>query len=329
MPPGPRSATMRGMKAMTYARYGGPEVLELVERAEPAPGTKHVAIRVVCASVNPVDWKKAEGQLRFFQPASFPIVAGYDVAGVVVAVGKSVADFAVGDRVHARIKEGKGGACAERALAGVDVTCKMPAAMSFADAAALPLAGMTALQGLRDGGKLPLEGASARVLVVGASGGVGHLGVQIARAMGCHVVGVSSTKNLALARDLGAHEVVDYTTSDPYAGQAPFDVVLDCVGGEASKWLPLLGPKGRYVSCLPSPEVFARGALNITCGKKVWPVLLRSRASDLAILDAMYEAGKLRVVIDSRFPLGNLADAWTRSKTGRVVGKIVIDVGSE
>lgn len=321
-------ATIARMQAMVYRSYGGPEKLEAIEREDPTPKRTQVAIRVVCASVNPVDWKKAEGQLRFFQPASFPVTAGYDVAGEVVAIGAAVTTFAIGDRVHARIKEGAGGACAERCVAGVDVTTKMPAAMSFADAAAIPLAGMTALQGLRDGGKMPLRGATQRVLVVGASGGVGHFGVQIARAMGAHVVAVSSTRNLALARSLGAHEVIDYTVADPYAGQAPFDVVLDCVGGEASKWLPLLGPKGRYVSCLPSPEVFARGALNITCGKKVSPVLLKSRASDLAILDALYAEGKLRVVIDSRFPLGKLADAWTRSKTGRAVGKIVIDVAA-
>lgn len=199
-------------------------------------------------------------------------------------------------------KEGAGGACAEVAVAGVAVTCKMPSAMSFADAAALPLAGMTALQGLRDAAKIPMQGATQRVLVNGGSGGVGHFAVQIARAMGAHVVAVTSTRNLALVRELGAHEVIDYTQPDPFAGQTPFDVVLDCVGGEASKWLPLVTPKGRYVSTMPGAEVFARGALNITCGKKVWPVLLNARAADLAVLDEMYEAGKLRVKIDSRVP---------------------------
>jgi NADPH:quinone reductase-like Zn-dependent oxidoreductase len=202
----------------------------------------------------------------------------------------------------------------------------MPSAMTFADAAAIPLAGMTALQGLRDGGKLPLRGAMQRVLVVGASGGVGHFAVQIARAMGAHVVGVTSTRNVAMVRDLGAHEVIDYTAADPYAGQAPFHVILDCVAGEPSKWLSLLVPQGRYVSCLPGPEVLARGALNVMCGKKVSPVLLKARASDLAIVDELFAAGELRVVIDSRFPLERLAEAWARSKSGRAAGKIVIDV---
>lgn len=314
------------MRAMVYRSYGGPERLELAELPAPVAEAGRVLIRVACASVNPVDWKKAEGQLRFFQPASFPVVAGYDVSGTVVAVGEGVTGFAPGDRVHARIKEGRGGASAELASAGVDVTCRMPASMSFADAAALPLAGMTALQGLRDGAKLPLEGARARVLVVGASGGVGHLGVQIARAMGAEVVGVCSTRNLELVRSLGAHRVIDYTAKDAFAGEAPFDVVLDCVGPGMPKWLAMLAPKGRYVSCLPGPDVIARSALNLVCGKKAHPVLLRPRAADLAILDGLYEAGKLRVVIDSRHALADLAAAWERSRSGRAVGKIVVDV---
>lgn len=311
---------------MAYAAYGGPEKLALIELPDPKPKAKQVAIRVKCASVNPVDWKKAEGQLRFFQPASFPVIAGYDVSGEVIACGADVRAFAVGQRVHARIKAGAGGACAEIAVAGVDVTVAMPSEMTFADAAAIPLAGMTALQGLRDVAKVKMERSGERVLVVGASGGVGHFGVQIARAMGAYVVGVCSTRNVALVRELGAHEVIDYTKENAFAGQKPFDVVLDCVGADVGKWLAMLMDRGRYASCLPGPEVFARGAMNLICGKKVRPVLLASRAKDLVVLDAMFEKKQLRVVIDSHFPLEKLADAWQRSKTGRAVGKIVIDV---
>lgn len=316
------------MRAMAYAGYGGPEKLSLIDLPEPSPAPTEVAIRVKCASVNPVDWKKAEGQLRFFQRASFPVVAGYDVAGEVIAVGAKAKAFTVGQRVHARIKSGAGGASADVAVAGVDVTVPMPEAMSFAEAAAIPLAGMTALQGLRDVAGMKMEASGERVLVVGASGGVGHLGVQIARAMGAHVVGVCSTRNVALVSELGAHEVIDYTKEGAFAGHAPFDVVLDCVGADVGKWLAMLTDHGRYASCLPGPEVFARGAMNLICGKKVKPVLLKSRAKDLAVLDALYEKKQLRVVIDSRFPLEKLADAWQRSKSGRVVGKIVIDVAA-
>lgn len=313
------------MRAMSYRSYGGPEKLELGELPTPTAHANQVAIRVRAASVNPVDWKKASGMIRLIQPASFPIVPGYDVAGEVVGIGRGVTGYSLGQRVHGRIQEASGGACAEVAVAGVDVTCPIPEKMSFGEAAALPLAGMTALQGLRDGGKLG-ENDPQRVLVIGASGGVGHFAVQVARARGAHVVGVCSTRNMKLVAELGAHEVIDYTQPDAFRGQAPFDIILDCVGEELKKWLAMLTPKGRYASCLPGPAVIARSVLNVTCARQVTAVILRPRAADLALLDGLYSEGKLRVVIDSRFPLEKLADAWTRSISGRAVGKIVIDV---
>ncbi len=316
------------MRAMTYRSYGGPEVLELAEVPKPSPAEGQLLVRVVRSSVNPVDWKRATGALRVIMPACFPLVPGYDLAGEVVELGAGVADFAIGDRVHARIGEHAGGASADLALIGVDVAAKMPEGMDFDVAAGLPLAGMTALQGLRDQAKIPLENAKERVLVVGASGGVGHLAVQIARAMGTTVVGVCSTRNVALVRELGAHEVIDYTQPDPYRGQAPFDVVLDCVAGDSSPFLPLLGPGGRYASCLPGAAVFARSMLNPLTDKKVRPVLLKSRAVDLQWLDELYARRALRVIIDSHFALEDLKKAWERSMTGRTVGKIVIDVGA-
>lgn len=314
------------MRAMIFRSFGGPEKLELADLPRPAPGPGQILIKVAASSVNPVDWKRASGKLRLFLPVTFPGTPGYDVAGEVAEVGSGVSGFPVGMRVHARIGEMTGGASADYALAGVDVTTPMPEGMTFADAAALPLAGMTALQGLRDRAGLPMKGARERVLVVGASGGVGHLGVQIARSTGAFVAGVCSGRNAEMVRGLGANEVLDYTKPDPYAGQAPFDIVLDCVAGNPGPWLPLMGPKGRYVSCLPEPRTFLRGALNPFSGKKVRAVMLKSRAEDLAVLDELAAAGKLRVVIDSRFPLEDLGKAWERSQTGRAAGKIVVDV---
>jgi NADPH:quinone reductase-like Zn-dependent oxidoreductase len=316
------------MRAIAYNRYGGPEVLELLDLPKPKPERDQVLIQVHAGSINPIDWKKGSGALRIIMPACYPVIPGYDIAGKVVEVGAAVTTFSIGDQVHARIGETKGGGSAEFAAAGVDVTVRMPEGMSYADAAALPLAGMTALQGLRDQGDMPLQGAKQRVLIVGASGGVGHLAVQIARAAGAHVVGVCSGRNVELVTGLGAHEVLDYTKENPYQGQAPFDVVLDCVAGDPTPWLPLLGPEGRYATCLPGAASFARSALNLVSGKKVRPVLLKSNAADLAILDALYVEKKLRVVIDSRFPLESLSEAWTRSMSGRAAGKIVIDIAS-
>jgi NADPH:quinone reductase-like Zn-dependent oxidoreductase len=319
---------MTQMRAMVYRSYGGPERLESAELPRPVAGANQVLVRVHASSVNPIDWKRGSGALRLIMPASFPLVPGFDIAGEVAAIGAGVTTFSVGMRVHARIGEMSGGASAEYAVAGVDVVAPMPAGLDFADAAGIPLAGMTALQGLRDQASMPLEGSKDRVLIVGASGGVGHFAVQIARASGATVVGVCSGRNAALVTSLGAHEVLDYTKPDPYRGQAPFDVVLDCVAGDPGSWLPLLGPSGRYASCVPGPRVFARSALNLFSSKQVKPVLLKSRATDLRILDALFEAGKLRVVIDSRHPLDKLAAAWERSISGRAAGKIIVDVAS-
>jgi NADPH:quinone reductase-like Zn-dependent oxidoreductase len=285
-----------------------------------------VLIRVEASSVNPIDWKRASGALRLLMPARLPLVPGYDVAGTVSALGPGVSTFKVDDRVHARISDSRGGACAEFALAGLDVVTRMPAAMTMGDAAALPLAGMTALQGLRDAGGLPLEGTKARVLIVGASGGVGHFAVQLAKGMGAHVTGVCSGRNAALVRGLGADEVLDYTRPDAFQGASGFDLVLDCVGADAAKWLPLVREGGRYASTVPGPSVIFRRLINPLFGKAVFPVLLKSRAEDLALLDRWFEAGRLRVVIDSRFPLAQLGEAWAKSITGRSAGKIVIDV---
>lgn len=322
------------MRAMILKSYGGPAGLELAEQPRPEPGPGQALVRVIASSVNPVDWKQGSGKTRPYLPARFPFVPGYDVAGEIVALGEAPAGSAASDAgalaagmlVHARIAGRHAGGAAEYALVGTDVVVPIPAGMDPAEAAGLPLAGMTALQGLRDVCRLPMQGARERVLVVGASGGVGHLAVQIARAAGAHVVGVCSAKNAALVRELGAAEVVDYAAPDPYRAHDPFDVVLDCVGGPYSPFVKLLRSGGRYASCMPGVAVFLRAALNPFCSRKVRPVLLRVRGADLRALDALVTAGKLRVVVDSRYRLEELSKAWERSQTGRTVGKIVLDV---
>jgi NADPH:quinone reductase-like Zn-dependent oxidoreductase len=317
------------MRAMIYRAYGGPERLEMADIPRPSPGPGQVLVRVIASSVNPVDWKRASGKMRLIMPVKFPAVPGFDVAGDIAELGQGVMGYAIGDRVHARMATNGGtGACAEFAVVGLDMLAKAPAGMDPGEAAALPLAGQTALQGLRDRAGLPLEGARERVLVVGASGGVGHIGVQIARASGATVVGVCSERNAALVSSLGAHEVIDYKKPDPYRGQAPFDIVLDCVGGSPSPWIALLSGGGRYASPMPGPGVFLRSMLNPLTGKKVRAVMLKSNAADLAVLDRLVKAGKLRVVIDSRYPHTDLRAAWERSRTGRAAGKIVIDVAA-
>ena len=314
------------MRAMQSDRYGGPEVLREVELPDPVPGPAQLLLRVETASVNPVDWKRMSGKMRLLMPVRFPAVPGFDVAGVVEALGPGVEGFAVGDRVHARLRD-PGGACATKVVADVGVSARMPDGMGWDEAAGLPLAGMTALQGLRDQLELPMTGATERVLVVGASGGVGHLAVQLARAAGAHVVGVCSGRNAELVRSLGAHEVVDYTAQDAFAGQAPFDVIYDCIGGgRLGEWTARLTPTGRYATPMPGGSAILRQLLNPVCGRKVRAVMLDANAADLETLDRLYADGQLKVVVDQRFPLPQLADAWRASIAGRTRGKLVIDV---
>jgi len=312
------------MRAMAYKTYGGP--LEPVEIERPIPQSGQVLIRARHSSINPVDWKLASGKFRLILPVKLPAVPGYDVSGEVAEVGPGVNEFRVGDRVHARVLGGTGAACAEYVLAGLDVAAPVPASMPLDVAAALPLAGMTALQGLRDEARLPMQGAKERVLIVGASGGVGQLAVQIARNAGATVTGVCSGRNAAMVKELGAQEIIDYTKPDAFDGKGPWDVILDCVGGSPFVWTKKLVPGGRFASVLPSPMVFARAALNPFTSVRVRAVMLKSNAKDLRELDAVFERGALHVTIDSRYPLSKLADAWMRSKSGRAAGKIVIDI---
>ncbi len=316
------------MKAIIYRSYGGPEKLELAERPEPKPGPGQLLIRVRSSSVNPIDWKRASGLMRLISPVPMPGTPGYDIAGEVAALGEGVTSFSVGQRVHARIGEKTGGGYAELALAGVAVTTAMPAGMDFAEAAGLPLAGMTALQGLHDYCRLPLQGAKERVLIIGASGGVGHLALQIAKSTGAEVVAVCSSRNAERVRSLGADSVIEYDKPEPYRDQAPFDIIYNCVSGETGPWLPRLRKSGHYASCMPGPATILSTISNAVTSKQVHAVMLKPRASDLAILDRLYVEGKLRVLIDSRFPLADAKQAWERSLSGRAVGKIIIDVAA-
>ena len=310
------------MKAMILDSYGlEPRVAEL---PEPTPAANEVLVRVRATSVNPIDWKQGAGKYRPILTASFPHVPAYDLSGEVEALGPGVTGFTRGQRVHTRLSGKDGGANAALVRAGLDVLRPMPEGMDFAQAAGLPLAGMTALQGLRDVLGVPMSGATQRVLVIGASGGVGHLAVQLAKSMGAHVTGVCSERNAELVRRLGAAAVVDYAKPDAYAGVAPFDLVLDCVGSSPGEFLDKLVPGGRFASCVPGPAVFGRRALNALSSKKVFPVMLSPNAADLGVLDDLFAKTQLEVVIDSTFPAAQLAEAWRRSMTGRVAGKIAV-----
>lgn len=313
------------MRAMQYPDYGSEP--RLVDLPVPEAAPTEVRVRVAYTSVNPVDWKQASGKIRLLMPQRRPCVPGYDLSGVVDAVGEQVKTFTIGDRVHIRIPMSSAGANAEYAAVPADHAARLPDAMDLVTGAALPLAGMTALQGLRDVLGLDLGGDSRRLLVIGASGGVGHFAVQIAAATGAEVVGVCSGRNADLVRSLGCRDVIDYTRPGCWAGVTPFDLVYDCVAGDPAPYLVHLKRGGAYASCMPSAATFLN-AVNLLGGKRVRPVLLHSNAADLGALDQLFVAGKLRAVVDRHFALEELAAAWAHSRSGRACGKIIIDVAT-
>ena len=314
------------MKAMQYQGYGDPSRLTLVEAPRPAPGASQLLVRVAASSVNPVDWKLHDGSYRWLVPVRFPSTPGFDLAGEVVEAGANVRRFKPGERVYAMSDIRPGRAAAEYAVVGEAAAALMPANLDAAQAAALPLAGLTALQGLRDLGGVR---AGQRVLVIGASGGVGHLAVQIAKAYGAHVTGVCSFRHTAMVRGLGAERVIDYTREPDYLASGPYDLILDLIVQQpVRELLGALTDRGVYVSSLPSGgRIAAAVLLPVASRKRVKMIGVKPRGADLDELRRLCEAGALRPVIEKRFALEELAAAHAYSRHGRTAGKITVVVG--
>jgi NADPH:quinone reductase-like Zn-dependent oxidoreductase len=307
------------MKAITYRSYGGPEVLEYSERPEPKLGPDSVLVKVKAAAVNPVDWKIQAGYLDGAMDAVFPVIPGWDVAGVVEKAGAAITEFAPGDEVIGYVREdmvGRG-TFAEYIAAPIRTLARKPANLSFEEAAGLPLAGLTGYQALT--GALDVH-AGDTVLVHAAAGGVGSLAVQIARALGARVIGTASERNHDFLRSLGA-EPVRYGEglAERVRELAPngVDAVLDLIGGDALQVSPgLLAQGGRLAS-------IADGAVLGLGGHYVF---VRPDAEDLAALTALAEKGLLRVEIAATFPLERAADAQRLNMDGHTRGKVVVTV---
>ncbi|KIZ15451.1 NADP-dependent oxidoreductase [Streptomyces natalensis] len=308
------------MKAISVNSYGGPSVLEYTDQPDPKVGPDSVLIRVRAAGVNPVDWKIVGGYLDAMMYAHFPLIPGWDVAGVVEAVGVDAAEYAVGDEVigYVRKDEVQHGTYAELVAAPVRTLARKPAALSWQQAAGLPLAGLTAYQAIERVGTKRGETA----LVHAAAGGVGSLAVQIAVARGVRVIGTASERNHDFLRSLGAEPV---TYGDGLAERvralAPegVDVALDFVGnGVLDVSQELLKDRGRLAS-IADGEVQQKG------GHMVW---VRPDTADLTALADLAEAGKLTVPVEAAFPLAEAAEAVKRSMSGRSRGKIVLEVSS-
>ncbi|MEV5432220.1 NADP-dependent oxidoreductase [Streptomyces sp. NPDC052701] len=310
------------MKAISYARYGGPEVLTFGEVRDPKVGPDAVLVRVRAAAVNPVDWKCREGHLdRILEPV-FPVVPGWDVSGVVVRPGVSVAEFEAGDEVIGYVREDflSRGTFAEYVAAPVRTLARKPRNLSFEEAAGLPLTGLTAYQVLT---KVLRVRRGETVLVHAAAGGVGSIAVQLAAHLGARVIGTASERNHDFVRGLGG-EPVAYGDglAERVRGMAPegVDAVFDVVGGDTLRASAnLLAPEGRLVSIADGGVVGYGGRY----------YFVRPDAQDLRRLAELAEAGVVSVHVSETFPLERAADAHRLNARGRTRGKIVVTVDRE
>jgi NADPH:quinone reductase-like Zn-dependent oxidoreductase len=314
------------MKASYLVSYGKPGSLQYGEMPEPVLRKDSVLVQIKAVSVNPVDWKTRQGALRLLLGSKFPMIIGSDFAGIIKEVGPGVASYKTGDRVYGAIPafSNKSGALAEVALVRQKDLRIMPDWLSFEEAASLTVAALTATNGLRRCGVK--EGT--RLLVNGATGGVGHFAVQEAKAMGAHVTATCSAANIELARELGADEVYSYSGENTLEPGLEFDSILDAWGMMERKKIPrLLRPGGIYASPLLIPWTVVQAAwARIRYGRKMTSSNLRKRAEDYDELESLIEQKKLKPVIEDRYPLEKSSEAFDKAQWGKPRGKVVIKV---
>lgn len=309
------------MKAVRIHAYGNADMLHYEEAPIPDVAPDDVLVRVVAASVNPVDWKIREGYLKQMIPYQFPLTLGWDVSGVVEAVGQKVSRFQVGDAVFSRPDIKRNGTYAEYVAIHEDEVAHKPRTISHVEAATVPLAGIAAWEAM-----VTTAGVTAgqRVLIHAASGGVGSIAVQLAKSRGAHVITTTSEKNRALVKSLGADEVIDYRTQKFEEAVCDVDVVLDTIGGQVqdASW-SVLSPGGILVSIISTPPQEKAKSLGVRSAF----LFIQPSASILVQLAALIESGKLRPVIGAEFALSDIAKAHALSQSGHATGKIALYVG--
>lgn len=327
------------MKA-AFTRYGPPDVVEVSDLEKPVPKDNEILIKVRAASVNPLDWKTMKGgpffiRILFGQRKPKIKRLGVDVAGQVEAVGRNVTQFQPGNEVFGTCR----GAFAEYACTCESdkimkpVLAMKPHNVTFEQAASAPIAALSALQGLRDKGRIQ---AGQQVLINGAAGGVGTFAVQIAKSFGADVTGVCSTRNLDMVQSIGADRVIDYTREDFTKSGQHYDLIFDCVGNHSlSSCKRVLNPKGILILVGAPSDVRVMGLLARLSGaflvsrfasQKIIPILARSNKNDLTTLGELIASGKITPVIDRRYKLSEVPEALHYLEEGHARGKVVITV---
>ncbi len=309
------------MRAIEYDEYGDAEVLHVAEHPLPQLLPGQVLIKVIASSVNPIDYRFRRGDLKGLIPFGFPRIPGYDVAGTIVDTFKD-SSFTDGDRVMAFLDHARGGALADYAVCAVSSVARIPNAMPITEAAAIPLAGTTALQSLRDHGKIE---SGQSVLINGASGGVGMFAVQIAKAYGCHVDAVASGRNRDFCLSLGADHFYDYKQDDFMKSDERWDIVFDVAGtAHYLEARAVLKEGGHYISTQPSISGLLMTILTWPLSKSGQVMLAIPSGDDLRELIRLYENGQLRVTLDSEFPFEKAAEAHRKVESGVDRGKVVL-----
>ena len=322
------------MKAITYERFGGPEVLRVKDLPMPEPAKGEVLVSIEATALNPLDWHTLRGKPRMIRLSpdvrgKKPMRPGRDLSGTVERVGEDVRGLRVGDRVFGAAQ----GAFAEYVCAPETAVAPMPDELSFEDAAATPIGGLTALQALRDSGRLR---PGQHILVNGAAGGVGTFAVQIAREMGAQVTAVCSAGSAPLVRQIGADEIIDYQRVDFTRAAKKYDLIVDLIGNHSYRRLKRVltddgrvvavggGPGGAYSLGRWMVRTMAAVAASRFTRRKVRLCMSRLDLEDLASLAEMIASGRVKPVIDRRFPLAQVADAMRYLAAGHAHGKVII-----
>jgi NADPH:quinone reductase-like Zn-dependent oxidoreductase len=315
------------MKAIVINKYGGNEVVEVKDMPLPSCGPEEVLVRIHAASVNPVDWKIRSGTLRIVTGGRFPKILGRECAGEVVETGNRVTKFKTGDQTVMLPAIRSMGAFAEYACAPEKTAYLKSRNISFEEAACIPIAGLTALQALRDNGRIA---AGQKVLVNGASGGVGHFAVQIAKIFGADITGICSGANTELVKGIGADKVIDYTREDFTKAGDRYDLIFDAAAKRSfAECKKVLASGGIYVSTLPSPSIILNQYLTrFFTSKKALSIWVKPNAADMEWMQDQIESGRIKIAIDKIYPLDRAKEALAYSETGKAKGKIVLKIGS-